>query len=462
MPAAGTADTPLDRDVTVVLASDDGRDRLAGELRWFDVPVRHADPDGPARRLAYVRLPATSGRPGPPIVVLAGGPGESGIGSLVWSEPGRPAWWEELRRLGDVIALDQRGTGWSWPVPEAIERWDLPLDHAVDAEEALARADSTCRSMRAWWSERDDLGAYTVAESADDVAVLATALGAERLRLVGASYGSHLGLAVIRRHPERVERAVLSLVEGPDHTYKLPSRVDAALRGLAARAAAAGERGGGHPDLVGLLEALLARLGQAPARMVAGDATVVVGPFDLQRAVASRLGDQDAMARLPTDLRRLEAGDGAWLAAAAIQRRRGWPMSATYFLTDAASGASVPRRARIAAEASRYPLGGAIDFPFPGIEAAWGSPDVGDGFREPIESAIPVQFLSGSLDGRTPPENVDDIRPGFSRSGHIVVDGIAHDEGLASQAVRQRLSAFLGGGEPADAALDVPFRFVER
>ncbi|HUG29475.1 MAG TPA: alpha/beta fold hydrolase [Candidatus Limnocylindria bacterium] len=443
----------------VVLASDDGRDRLAGNLGWLDVPVRHADPDGPTRQLAFVRLPATTDRPGPPIVVLAGGPGESGVASLVWSEPGRGAWWDELRRLGDVIALDQRGTGWSWPVPEALRGWNLPLDHAVEADEAFARAVSTCRAMRSYWAERDDVGAYTVVESADDVARLATAIGSERIRLVGASYGSHLGMAVIRRHPDRVDRAVLSLVEGPDQTYKLPSRVDAALRGLAGRAAVAGERGGGHPDLVGLLEALLSRLARSPARLRAGETTVVCGRFDLQRAVASRLGDQDMMARLPVDLRRLEVGDGSWLAEATVERRRGWPSSAVYYHTDAASGASPARREQIASEAADYPLGDVIDFPFPGIEAAWGDPDIGDALREPVTSDIPVQFLSGGLDGRTPPENVLDVRPGFSRSGHIVVDGIAHDEGLASAAVRARLSAFLGGGEPADATLQVPFRF---
>jgi pimeloyl-ACP methyl ester carboxylesterase len=49
------------------------------------------------------------------------------------------------------------------------------------------------------------------------------------LSLFGASYGSHLGLSIIRRHPEIVERAVLGGIEGPDQTIKLPVNVESHL-----------------------------------------------------------------------------------------------------------------------------------------------------------------------------------------------------------------------------------------
>jgi hypothetical protein len=63
-------------------------------------------------------------------------------------------------------------------------------------------------------------------------------LGAKTMRLWGSSYGTFLALAVIRHHGDVVERAVLSVVEGPDHTLKLPSTTARQLKLLAKLVAA--------------------------------------------------------------------------------------------------------------------------------------------------------------------------------------------------------------------------------
>jgi pimeloyl-ACP methyl ester carboxylesterase len=448
-----------DPGVPVLLPVGDGAARVAATLHHLDVPVRHAEPDGPRRRLAYARLAATTPTPGPPIVLLAGGPGESGIESLDWPGGGRAELWVALRELGDVIALDQRGTGWSHPVPLAPAPHAMPLDHAVDADEAFACVEQAVARIRDTWETADDLGSYTVLEAADDVAALADALGAERVRLLGASYGSHLGLAVLRRHAHRVERAMLSLVEGPDHTCKLPSLVEASLRHVAELAAATTETAGGHPDLLGDLDAALGRLAERERPVPCATTTVVVGPFDLQRAVAGALGDAPSLAVLPSRLRAVAAGDLRWLAHETLDRRTGWPASAMTWHTDAASGASPARRARIEEEATVTLLGDVINHPFPRIERAWGSPDIGDEARAPVHTDRPVQLLSGTLDGRTPPANADEVGASLPRSGHIVVEGLAHDEGLASGPVRDRVVRFLAGEDPVTGRLDVPFRF---
>lgn len=461
-PRPSRASDPLKREsgTPVVLELENGA-RVEAELGWVDVPVRHARPDGPHWRLAYARLPARTSRPGAPIVILAGGPGESGIQALGWDEPGRLEFWQELRELGDVIALDQRGTGWSWPVTLPTRAWDLPLDEVLDAASFHAVALDRCRETATRWGERGiDLGAYTVLEAADDIEVLRQALGAERLRLVGASYGSHLGFAVLRRHGERVERAVLSLVEGPDQTYKLPSRVQAALEGIAGRAREANELHGVVPDLLGMVGELLGDLTAAPRRLHVAATEVLVGPYDLQRAIADCLGDQAELASLPARLLALSQGDGSWLAAAAIERRREWPSSVMTYHTDAASGASAQRRRQIDSEKGRFLLGDVINHPFPEIEAALGWPDIGDEARSPIRTDVPVQFESGALDGRTPIANVEDIKGGFSSAGHLIVDGVAHDEAFALPDVRDLLRAFLAGADPADASVAAPFSFL--
>lgn len=39
---------------------------------------------------------------------------------------------------------------------------------------------------------------------------------------MGGSFGSHWSMAILRNHPELVARALLSAMEGPDHTYDHP------------------------------------------------------------------------------------------------------------------------------------------------------------------------------------------------------------------------------------------------
>ena len=74
------------------------------EIGRFRVPENRALGSSREIELAFVRLPSVSTRPGFPIVWLSGGPGDSGIADL---ETPILELFLELRRLGDVIILDQ-------------------------------------------------------------------------------------------------------------------------------------------------------------------------------------------------------------------------------------------------------------------------------------------------------------------------------------------------------------------
>ena len=76
-----------------------------------------------------------------------------------------------------------------------------------------------------------DLSAYNTEASADDLDDLRRALGAEKISLFGFSYGTHLALAAVRRHPERIDRVILAGTEGPDHSQKLPHTFDLLRQG---------------------------------------------------------------------------------------------------------------------------------------------------------------------------------------------------------------------------------------
>lgn len=63
--------------------------------------------------------------------------------------------------------------------------------------------------------EAVDLGhTYNTAENAEDVNDLRLALGVQKINLWGHSYGSHLGLAILKRHGNTIHRAALSGVNG--------------------------------------------------------------------------------------------------------------------------------------------------------------------------------------------------------------------------------------------------------
>jgi pimeloyl-ACP methyl ester carboxylesterase len=256
-------------------------------------------------------------------------------------------------------------------------------------------------------------------------------LGAERINLLGASYGSHLALATIRRHGEHISRAVIGLVEGPDHTYKLPSTIQAFLEGLGATMRDDPGVGGMMPDLAGALAELLARLERHPQSLPvdtpSGEVRVVVGPFDLQLALSGWLGDAQFVARLPALVKTMLDGQFGWLAAEAITMRQEWFGNAMFWHMDCASGGSPERRERIAREAPTTLLGDAINLPFPDVCEAWGCPDLGPAFRAPIVSTVPTLFFSGALDVRTPIANALEVARGFAHSQHLIVEGLGHD-----------------------------------
>src|SRR5215207_8535100 len=109
-------------------------EKVEAELGTLLVPENRSNPDSNLIELAFVRFKSTAKTPGPPIVYLAGGPGGSGIGTAVGS---RFPLFMALREIGDVIAFDQRGTGYSKPNLNCYERFALPLDVAPSQEIAL-------------------------------------------------------------------------------------------------------------------------------------------------------------------------------------------------------------------------------------------------------------------------------------------------------------------------------------
>jgi pimeloyl-ACP methyl ester carboxylesterase len=422
--------------------------KLEAEVATLSVPGRRAVAGSPPFDLAVMRLRSTSDTPGDPIVWLAGGPGNAAT-SMATSRIVTA-----MRTHGDVLLMDQRGTGRSTPSPACDPIAPPPDVYFADEKATLAGA---VEYLRDCVKDRGvDLRAFSTEEAADDVEALRAALGAPKIRLIGYSYGTHLGLSVLRRHGERISQAVFIGTEGPDDTYKLPETYDLQLFRLSRLAT-------GSDALVRAYERIAAKLEKEPLEIPVvlkeGDApvSVRVSRTGFERIIVQDLGDSADFVLFPAMFEMLERGDTTLFARYVEKRYRPVTRGARLMslATDCASHASPERLAAIARQerTSRFR---SVNYPFPGICAAFDALDLGDAFRAPVVSAVPTLFVSGTLDVNTPPYQAERVAWGFSDARHLVVVHAGHEEMDSNPDVMARIATFLGGTAMKNETIELP------
>ena len=376
-------------------------------------------------------------------IVLAGGPGDSGVNLVMGLvQQGGSEVWGLFD--GDVIGIDQRGTGRSRPNLDARGSYNLPLDRPGSIDEWLPRVRDASRKVAEEFRRRGIcLEAYNTRESADDIAAVARALGYDRVTLWGRSYGSHLALVTVARHAAMIDRLVLVSPEGPDHTWKRPSQLDAVIDQLVGRGAA---------DLKMHIRQTLARLAAGPVTVGVADpvsgrqVTIVLGAFDIQWIAAQALGDPRLVSTLPAAFREMADGNFDRIGQIALVRRaRAGVDSAMKHMMDLSSGASADRRRQIENEARDSLLGNAINFPGMFLADAWAPVmDLGDEFRRPVATNTPTLILVGDLDPRTPVANAREIAATLPNAHVVIVENATHQfDMFGSPAIREVLDRFL-------------------
>jgi pimeloyl-ACP methyl ester carboxylesterase len=462
--------------VPYLVRTDDGRKVIPGEFGRLVVPVDRRDVGAGLAEVAFVRLRSTSPRPGAPIVYLAGGPGSSGIANL---RQGRATTRVllRLREVGDVIVVDQRGTGLSVPTLGCPGTVQLALDAVPSAAEVgQARRQSVEECAAFWRAAGVSLAGYNSEQSADDIADIREALGYERMSLIGGSYGSHLGLIVLRRHGREVDRTVFTGIHAPsDYPVYLPSALDRQLLTVHEAVKADSALSRHIPDFLALVRELGERLDRAPAQVRVKDplsddsVTIVVGKRDLHAAIGSGLGlrgYRGYILQLPANLHALSEGRWEWLGNMAVSWRRsvGGESTAMAGAMTCAAGVSGERLARV----QREGMGSLLhDDQREALEVdectLWGVQPLGDDYRMPVHSDVPTLLISGDLDAFTPPEQADSVMQGLSRGRHLLIRGGAHDwVSVFDEApgVLDAVVEFLRGGDPALSEVALPLRLT--
>lgn len=282
-----------------------------------------------------------------------------------------------------------------------------------------------------------------------------------QLDLWGISYGTHLALAALKHFPTSFRRAVLVSPEGLDHSVKSPLATDAFFQRVQASINSDSAARRLYPDVPAMIRRVVARAAAAPVTVrvaIGADSTdIVMGPFELQRIAADRLADPPAIAGVLALFARADRGDLSGFGERA-QRRTGEPI----FLDpmplgmDAASGVSASRRARVLAEAPAALLGDALGWPVLHSGEALADLDLGEAFRAPFRSDHRVMIVSGTLDGRTYPEEHEDIASSFRAPVFLRVVNGGHNTVLSSPDVQARLKAFFATGNASDAPVSLP------
>ncbi len=433
-----------------------GEHVYSARLGHIPMPQRHEDPEAGMIKLAVCVLESTAELPGPPVFFLNGIPGAATAQS-------RSPRWAPFLELGDVVLVDQRGCGQSqpalvWEREVAAEKLFGPREMAEAEAVRLASA------VREYVAEKGlDLGAFNTRESARDIDAVREVLGYESMILIGHSGGSHLGFEILRQFGDRVEQFVSLGTAGPDDIHSLPAKLDESLRNLSALVAADERIGEEMPDFYARVEKVLTSLEEQPIEILVshpetGDRVdLLLGKQGMQFILLLDMGDPADFIVFPRMVHEFEQGKTevlSWFVQRRYAQMSAWP--ALLFINRGMSGASEARWQRIRAEAPDSVFGMVRCNFSPAIDAAFGIEYLGEDFNRPVESEVPVLFISGTLDANTPPFRAEQARQHLSNSAHVIIANAGHDDVASHQLVHDSIHRFLREGEIKDALLTLP------
>ncbi|MEM7078354.1 MAG: alpha/beta fold hydrolase [Pseudomonadota bacterium] len=416
--------------------------------------------------IGYAAIPGTADAADIPIFLLAGGPGGSHIRNL------DRRWVKErialFRQLGDVVLVDLRGIHSSTPRFELSGVDETWRRIRTEADWLQLLRDSGAAGRAQLEAEGFDLEGYVVTEAAADVIAVADHLGYERINLQGTSFGSHFTFAVVRLFPERVNRFMVTGVEGYDHTFDDGAAVRAAVARIAAETERTWAGAHGARDPLDAFDAFITQSAADPA------STFGFQPHELKIAQLNGdllgfdygLSHRDGMRTWPSDTAQLLDGAGSWriqllrwFAGLAMGREAS---EAAVGLFDCASWISDERAQKLRQNAPP-------NFPnnlqtMEAICAGWDVAPLPAPFQLGEVSQVPGLFVHGTYDVSTPYENAVEMMPLFPNGTLVTVTGGSHDVFDEVLELRQEFASalidwFRGGEPPADVQLP-PLEFT--
>ena len=410
-------------------------------------PLDPARPGGTQIDLHVVVVPALARQKLPdPIFFFAGGPGQSAVGLAGTIE-------RLTSRLGarrDLVLIDQRGTGHSAPLQCDTPAPEEGEARALDRTRLVASLDD-CRAklQKLPWG---DLRFYTTTIAMADADAVRAALGADRVDLIGVSYGTRAALEYMRAYPQHVRRAVIDGVAPPDMVLPesddidAQSAMDALFRDCAAEPACAKA----HPALARRWQALLASLPKPVDVIdpVTGQPRHVTFTLEAVRGLThAPLYTPSLGAMLPHAIEEAAAGRFDVLLALSASPG-GLPTDLSegqHFSVICAE--DVPRLPPVTSPANDQGAQGL----YRAVCAHWPRGDVPTAFYTIPPSPAPVLLLSGGLDPVTPPRHAERVAKALGpKARSVVVANNGHNV-TAIACMRDAVFHFVNAATDAEA-----------
>lgn len=391
-------------------------------------------------------LPSFAEKPLPdPVFAFAGGPGESATAAFPLA-----TFAHALRATRDIVLIDQRGSGKSNPLTCPVDPNDV---QTLVAGAYNAGAMATCRPEL---EKHADLTQYTTSIAADDEDEVRSALGYDKVNVIGGSYGTLAAQVYLRRHGEHVRTMVIEGVAPPDYRMPLPfaKTIQAALDRLFADCAADPSCHAAYPDLKTEFEAVVKRLDTEPAKFEFKTGSTT-RPITLSRgqfvsALRPLLYVPTIVSRLPDTIHRAYGNDWQQFASYAITIHRAIAQGVARGLAFSVSCAeSMPfiTEADVTRETGGTWLGDHDIQTYEQGCRGWPTASVPKSYLAPVRANVPVLLISGVEDPATPPRFAEHAAEQLAHSRVVSIPHGTH--GTSSACIDTMMADFVQHADTA-------------
>jgi pimeloyl-ACP methyl ester carboxylesterase len=400
---------------------------LEAQCTTFAVPEDRSKPGGRSIALNIAWIPPrNTGDPATdPVFFLAGGPGQAAVATF----PALAPVFNDVMKDRGIVLVDQRGTGKSNPL-----NCKSAGNEQVDSDPAAAR--TWIEGCIAALSAKADLRRYTTTDAVADLDAVRKAIGADKLNLIGVSYGTRMAQQYALRHPQHVRTVTLdspvpnTLGLGNIFAGNLDSALQAQFALCKESPACKGRMGDPRAEL----QSVLTRLRANPVQVTYRDGSTGEEVTETMTAdhVAGLVRMYSYMpaagALLPQLIHEASQGRYANLMALAkmmqsdMQDAMSMGMQMSVICTEDA--ASMVTRA----EDADTVLGNRMVEAMAAMCQAWPKGDKPADFNTPLKGDLPVLVLTGEFDPVTPPRYGEQIaNTGLPNARWLNLKGQGHN-----------------------------------
>jgi pimeloyl-ACP methyl ester carboxylesterase len=406
-----------------------GAESLSAFCSTMSVPEDYSKPNGRKITLAISWLPASKQAEPDPIFMLAGGPGQAARASF----PSIAQAFTEARKTRHIILLDQRGTGDSNPLKCVNDAGESAV--VEDEDYSAQSAVDFAKKCAASFVGKVDVSQFSTADAILDLDAARKVIGAEKINLMGISYGTRVAQQYAKQFPNSTRTvtidgiAPMDLVLGQDHAKNLESSLDLQFARCSLDKACLEKMGNPREQL----NQLMAKLAKGPVPVRYRDAITGEwkdGQFSAGHiAMLTRLLAYAPQAAALLPLQFSEANKGHYESLMALSEMvtrdvsdmvmHGMQLSV--MCSEDADDLVVDP-----ADQKRLLGTGLVEL-LKAQCSVWPHKQRPANFRAPLTGKMPVLILSGEFDPVTPPRYGDSVAKHLPNSKHIIAKGSGHN-----------------------------------